>query len=102
MQMIKEYYEKYNVPPSFDALDQIARIEVTSEIARKNIFDMLNDIKECPYEDHLWIQEKSLKFCKQQELKKAITKVNKILDDVLVSIPSPVNLKLHRNVKEEG
>ena len=81
MQMIKEYYEKYSVPPSFDALDQIARIEVTSEIARKNIFDMLNDIKECPYEDHLWIQEKSLKFCKQQELKKAITKVNKILDD---------------------
>jgi len=81
MQMIKEYYEKYNVPPSFDALDQIARIEVTSDIARKNIFDMLTDIKECPYEDHLWIQEKSLKFCKQQELKKAITKVNKILDD---------------------
>jgi replicative DNA helicase len=81
MQMIKEYYEKYSVPPSFDALDQIARIEVTSEIARKNIFDMLNDIKECPYEDHLWIQEKSLKFCKQQELKKAITKVSKILDD---------------------
>jgi len=81
MQMIKEYYEKYSVPPSFDALDQIARIEVTSEIARKNIFDMLKDIKECPYEDHLWIQEKSLKFCKQQELKKAINKVNKILDD---------------------
>jgi|TARA_B110000914_G_scaffold221418_1_gene233165 replicative DNA helicase len=81
MQMIKEYYEKYSVPPSFDALDQIARIEVTSEIARKNIFDMLKDIKECPYEDHLWIQEKSLKFCKQQELKKAIDKVNKILDD---------------------
>ena len=22
MQMIKEYYEKYDVPPSFDALDQ--------------------------------------------------------------------------------
>tara|TARA_R110002051_G_scaffold314558_1_gene391746 strand:- start:716 stop:2086 length:1371 start_codon:yes stop_codon:yes gene_type:complete len=81
MQMIKEYYEKYSVPPSFDALDQIARLEVTSEIARKNIFDMLKDIKECPYEDHLWIQEKSLKFCKQQELKKAIAKVNKILDD---------------------
>ena len=81
MQMIKEYYEKYDVPPSFDALDQIARLEVTSDIARKTIFDMLKDIKDCPFEDHLWIQEKSLKFCKQQELKKAITKVNKILED---------------------
>ena len=81
MQMIKEYHEKYNVPPSFDALDQITRIEVSSEMARTNIFDMLKDIKDCPYEDHLWVQEKSLKFCKQQELQKAITKVNKILDD---------------------
>jgi len=81
MQMIKEYHDKYNLPPSFDALDQISRIEVTSDMARQNVFDMLSEIKDCPYEDHLWVQEKSLKFCKQQELKKAITKVNKILDD---------------------
>ena len=27
MQMIKEYHEKYNVPPSFDALDQFRRID---------------------------------------------------------------------------
>ena len=81
MQMIKEYHDKYNLPPSFDALDQISRIEVTSEMARQNVFDMLGEIKESAYEDHLWVQEKSLKFCKQQELKKAISKVNKILDD---------------------
>tara|TARA_R110002020_G_scaffold12855_4_gene46741 strand:- start:1482 stop:2849 length:1368 start_codon:yes stop_codon:yes gene_type:complete len=81
MQMIKEYHDKYNLPPSFDALDQISRLEVTSEMARQNVFDMIAEIKETGYEDHLWVQEKSLKFCKQQELKKAITKVNKILDD---------------------
>ena len=80
MQMVKEYYEKYNTTPSFDALDQLTRIEVESEMAQKNIFDMIKDIKETPFEDHLWVQEKSLKFCKQQELKKAIKKVNKILD----------------------
>ena len=80
MQMVKEYYEKYNTTPSFDALDQLTRIEVESEMAQKNIFDMIKDIKDIPFEDHLWVQEKSLKFCKQQELKKAIKKVNKILD----------------------
>jgi len=81
MQMIKEYHDKYELPPSFDALDQISRIEVTSDMARQNVFDMLAEVKACPFEDHLWVQEKSLKFCKQQELKKAITKVNKILED---------------------
>ena len=33
---------------------------------------MIKDIKETPFEDHLWVQEKSLKFCKQQELKKRL------------------------------
>ena len=48
MQMIKEYHDKYNLPPSFDALDQISRIEVTSDMARQNVFDMLSEIKDCP------------------------------------------------------
>ena len=64
MQMVKEYHEKYNTTPSFDALDQLTRIEVESEMAQKNIFDMIKDIKETSFEDHLWVQEKSLKFCR--------------------------------------
>ena len=39
----KEYYEKYQTSPSFDAIDQLTRIEISSEMARKNIFDMLKD-----------------------------------------------------------
>jgi len=79
-QMVKEYHENYDTPPSFDALDQLTRLEVSSEMAKRTIFDMLADIRDCTLEDHLWIQEKALKFCKQQELKKAINKVNKILE----------------------
>tara|TARA_R100000951_G_scaffold95486_1_gene84544 strand:+ start:1955 stop:3331 length:1377 start_codon:yes stop_codon:yes gene_type:complete len=79
-QMSKEYFEKYNTPPTFDVLDQTTRLEVSSDMARTNIFDMLVEIRESNVEDHLWIQEKALKFCKQQELKKAITKVNKIIE----------------------
>jgi len=79
-QMVKEYHETYNTPPTFDALDQLTRLEVSSEMAKRTIFDMLSDIKDCSLEDHLWIQEKALKFCKQQELKKAINRVNKILE----------------------
>jgi replicative DNA helicase len=79
-QMTKEYFEKYNTSPTFDVLDQMTRLEVSSEMARTNIFDMLVEIRDCNVEDHLWIQEKALKFCKQQELKKAIVKVNKIIE----------------------
>ena len=79
-QMVKEYFEKYTTTPTFDVLDQITRLEVSSEMAKQTIFDMLVDIKECTLEDHLFVQEKALKFCKQQELKKAISKVSKILE----------------------
>ena len=72
--------KKYQTAPSFDALDQLTRIEISSEMARKNIFDMLKEIKEVSFEDHLFIKEKSIKFCKQQELKKAIRKVENIME----------------------
>ena len=41
---------------------------------------MLREIKEASFEDHLFIKEKTIKFCKQQELKKAIRKVESILE----------------------
>ena len=80
MQLIKEYYEKYQSIPSFDVLEQLTIMEVSSEMARKYIFDMLKEIKETSFEDHLFVKEKSIKFCKQQELKKAIRKVENIME----------------------
>ena len=80
MQLIKEYHEKYQTSPSFDALDQLTRIEISSEMARKNIVDVLKDVKEASFEDHLFIKEKALNFCKQMELKKAIRKVESIME----------------------
>ncbi len=79
-QMVKEYHEKYSTIPTFDVLDQITRLEVSSDMAKQTVFDMLAEVKECTLEDHQFVQEKALKFCKQQELKKAINKVSKILE----------------------
>ena len=41
---------------------------------------MLKEIKDADFADHLFIKEKSIKFCKQQELKKAIKKVENIME----------------------
>ena len=80
MQMIKEYYEKYESVPSFEGVEQLTQLEISSEMAKKYVIDMLKEIKEASFEDHLFIKEKTVKFCKQQELKKAIRKVENILE----------------------
>ncbi len=80
MQMMKEYHEKYQSIPSFEGIEQLTQMEISSEMAKKCVIDMLRDIKEASFEDHLFIKEKTIKFCKQQELKKAIRKVETILE----------------------
>jgi replicative DNA helicase len=80
VQMIKEYYKKYESVPSFDTLDQLTRSEIASDAARRIVQDTLIQIKESSLEGHQFVIEKALKFCKQQELQKVMTKAQKIID----------------------
>ena len=80
IQMIKEYYVKYESTPNFDTLEQIVKSEVSQELVAKIVLDTLNQIKDAPFEGTQFVQEKALKFCKQQELQKAITKAQKVID----------------------
>ncbi|MFM7984780.1 MAG: hypothetical protein ACKPKO_36205, partial [Candidatus Fonsibacter sp.] len=68
IQMIKEYYLKYEYVPTFDTLEQITKSEFQQEMASKVILDTLTKIKDAPLEGGDFVQEKALKFCKQQEL----------------------------------
>jgi replicative DNA helicase len=49
-------------------------------MAQKMVLDMIKQVKDAPFEGHQFVQEKSLKFCKQQELQKVMTKAQKIID----------------------
>ena len=80
IQMIKEYYSKYEHTPTFDTLEQITKSELQQELASKIVLDTLTKIKDAPIEGQEFVQEKALKFCKQQELQKAITKAQKVID----------------------
>ena len=80
MQMIKEYYKKYEHAPSYDTLEQLTKSEITSHMAQKMVLDMVQQIKDAPFQGHQFVQEKSLKFCKQQELQKVMGKAQKIID----------------------
>jgi replicative DNA helicase len=79
--MIKEYYKKYESTPSFDTLEQIIKSEVTQELVAKIVLDTLKQIKTAPFEGTTFVQEKGLKFCKQQELQKAMEKAQKIINE---------------------
>jgi len=80
MQMIKEYYIKYEHVPTFDTLEQLSKSEISAPMAQKMVLDMVKQVKDAPFEGHQFVQEKSLKFCKQQELQKVMTKAQKIID----------------------
>jgi replicative DNA helicase len=79
LQMIKEYHKKYESTPNFDTLEQIVKSEITQEMVAKIVLDTLTQVKEAPFEGTTFVQEKALKFCKQQELQKAMDKAQKII-----------------------
>jgi len=79
LQMIKEYYGKYESTPNFETLEQIIKSEVSQEMVAKIVLDTLKQVKDAPFEGTQFVQEKALKFCKQQELQKAMDKAQKII-----------------------
>ena len=80
IQMVKEYYIKYDHTPSFDTLEQITKSELQQETASKIVLDTIKKIKDAPIDGVVFVQEKALKFCKQQELQKVMKKAQKIID----------------------
>jgi len=78
--MIKEYYTKYEYTPNFDTLEQITKSELQQELASKIVLDTITKIKDVEISGGEFIQEKAMKFCKQQELQKAISKAQKVID----------------------
>ena len=80
IQMVKEYYAKYEHTPTFDTLEQITKSELQQETASKIVIDTIGKIKDAPIEGAEFVQEKAMKFCKQQELQKVMGKAQKIID----------------------
>jgi replicative DNA helicase len=80
IQMVKEYYIKYDHTPSFETLEQITKSELQQEIASKIVLDTIKKIKDVTVDGVDFVQEKALKFCKQQELQKVMGKAQKIID----------------------
>ena len=77
---LKNYYDSYETIPTYDTLFQIIRVEIKREIARDSAIEMVKEVKNSDNKDCLHTQEVAIKFCKQQELKKATNKIQNILE----------------------
>ena len=77
---IKSAYEKSEVVPDMSSLEMRLMDTAKDDIQRDFILRQLNRVKEADGNDTEWIQERALKFCKQQELKKSVKEIQKIID----------------------
>jgi hypothetical protein len=77
--LVKEHFGKYNKTPNYDELTQqfISNFG-TKENARIHI-DTLEGIRNNT-QDPSWAKDEALNFCKQQNLKKEIKKINDIIE----------------------
>lgn len=78
---IKEAKETSDAVPDIDSLQFRLLENIDSDTARRYILAHLNQIKEANLTDSEKVQEVAMRFCKQQELKKSIKKIEKIIDN---------------------
>jgi replicative DNA helicase len=79
-QHIKELYKKYGKIPNYDSLSQKIVLEMGSQESARIHLDTIESIKEKEDTEQL-VKDEALNFCKQQNLRKELKKVNTIIDN---------------------
>ena len=77
---IKDYFDTYENIPTYDNIMQVVSIEISDPIQREYLHSLIKEIKSQSLEDSRFIQERSLKFCKQQALKKTLQYCNHVME----------------------
>lgn len=78
---IKEAKDSGDIIPDMGSLQFRLLENIESDTARRYILAHLTQIKEANLHDTEKVQEIAMRFCKQQELKKSIKKIEKIIDN---------------------
>ena len=78
---ISENYEEYGVIPDVNNLESMIVSTVSNEIDKEMYFEQFEKIKNAELNNGLSIQDTAMKFCKQQELKKSVREIEKIIQN---------------------
>ena len=77
---VKSAYEKYETVPDMSTLEMRLMDSAKDDIQRDFILRQLRHVKDAKTNDTFWVQERALKFCKQQELKKSVKEIQEIIE----------------------
>jgi replicative DNA helicase len=80
MENIKELYTAFGIIPNYDTLSQKILAENSNTSSKINL-DTLYAIRDKEFEDNQYIKNTSLKFCRQQVLKKALKESAEIMEN---------------------
>lgn len=80
IQNIKEHFTKYSKIPNYDTLSQQIVLELKSQENARIHLDTILGIKDNSQDSSL-VKDEALNFCKQQNLKKELKRVNQIIDN---------------------
>jgi replicative DNA helicase len=78
--VIKDAYEKHESIPDVGSLKSRLLENINDDIERNHVFSHLRRIEEADLNDTFYIQETAIKFCKRQELKKALKQMDEIIN----------------------
>lgn len=78
---IKDAHETEEVILDYDSLAYRLNNRSDNEATKMYLEAFLKEIKDLPIKDTEFIQDKSMKFCKQQELRKSVNEIQKIIDN---------------------
>ena len=78
---VRDYFERFEKIPNWDTLETILKVEIKDKITQDYVFEITKEIRNTEVGDWEYVQEESLNFCRQQELKKANDKISKIIDN---------------------
>lgn len=81
VQAIKEAKQTEDIIPDFGSLKIRVLENISSDMIRKLVLSHIEEIEKASLHDTEKIQSVALNFCKQHELKKAIKKIDKIIDN---------------------
>lgn len=78
--VLKDAKAKDDIVPDIGSIEFRLLEDVNDEVQRRYVIKQLEKIKEASLHDTTKVQEIAMRFCKQQELKKSINEITKIID----------------------
>jgi nucleoside-triphosphatase THEP1 len=77
---IKQAKAEHDIIPDIGALEIRMLEGINEDSQRKYTSSLIKKINDSSLNDSLFVQDRAMKFCKQQELKKSIREIQKIID----------------------